>query len=188
MIETSGSSKKAYVLIKLRTSWLISTRTNGLISRKCLVKNRPSGRLGWGEIHGLGTQPRAGGLPVLCKGHPGSVRGTPGRRRIPDPEMCLWGGGEKGRMSLNGAGPPSSVSLLNAQLLKPFSGSITGDEGMPGGQVKPLVSITFERESARMGETGLQNQLEIYCVKGKKKPKQKTKRTPTRKSPPPCKK
>lgn len=61
MSETSGSSKKTYVLIKLRTSWLISTRTNGLISRKCLVKNRPSVQLGWGEIHGLGTQPRAGG-------------------------------------------------------------------------------------------------------------------------------
>lgn len=98
------------------------------------------------------------------------------------------GGRGEGKDVLEWSCPTSSVSLLNAQLLKPFSGSITGDEGMPGGQVKPLVSITFERESARMGETGLQNQLEIYCVKGKKKPKQKTKRTPTRKSPPPCKK
>lgn len=47
-------------------------------------------------------------------------------------------------MSLDGVAPPS-VSLLNAQLLKPFSGSITGTEGMPGPQVKPLVSIAFER-------------------------------------------
>lgn len=34
--------------------------------------------------------------------------------------------------------------------------------------MKPLVSVTFERESTRMGEAGLQNQFEIYCVKGKK--------------------
>lgn len=40
--------------------------------------------------------------------------------------------------------------------------------------MKPLISITFERESTRMGETGLQNQFEIYCVKGKKKPKKPT--------------
>lgn len=40
--------------------------------------------------------------------------------------------------------------------------------------MKPLVSITFERESARMGETRLQNQFEIYCVKGKEKKKAKT--------------
>lgn len=58
--------------------------------------------------------------------------------------------------------------LRVSQLLKPLPGSITGDEGMPGWQMKPLVSIAFERESARMGETGLQNQFGIYCVKGKK--------------------
>lgn len=56
--------------------------------------------------------------------------------------------------------------LRVSQLLKPLPGSITGDEGMPGWQMKPLVSIAFE--SARMGETGLQNQFGIYCVKGKK--------------------
>lgn len=61
------------------------------------------------------------------------------------------------------------VSLPRAQLWKPSSESSTGDQGMPGGQIKPLISITFERESTRMGETGLQNQFEIYCVKGKKK-------------------
>lgn len=58
--------------------------------------------------------------------------------------------------------------LRVSRLLKPLPGSITGDEGMPGWQMKPLVSIAFERESARMGETGLQNQFGIYCVKGKK--------------------
>lgn len=93
------------------------------------------------------------------------------------------GGRGEGKDVLEWSCPPSSVSLLNAQLLKPFSGSITGDEGMPGGQVKPLVSITFERESARMGETGLQNQLEIYCVKGKKKAQTKTKTNPHQKKP-----
>lgn len=67
-----------------------------------------------------------------------------------------------------------NVSLPRAQLWKPSSESITGDQGMPGGQMKPLISITFERESTRMGETGLQNQFEIYCVKGKKKPKKPT--------------
>lgn len=41
MIETPGSSKEANVLIKLRTSRLISTSSNGVISRKC------DGKQGW---------------------------------------------------------------------------------------------------------------------------------------------
>lgn len=64
--------------------------------------------------------------------------------------------------------PPPSVPLPRAQLWKPSSESIAGDQGMPGGQMKPLSPITFERESTRIGERGLQNQFEIYCVKGKK--------------------
>ena len=54
--------------------------------------------------------------------------------------------------------PPPSLSLPAVETLL-----VKHDRG-PGGQMKPLSPITFEKESTRMGERGLQNQFEIYCV------------------------